>query len=132
MKIDINLQPGIPLLDIESLYTIKLDIESYPISADGMFFDVDSDSLKRLDVISNIEDEINFKDANNNTFILSGTELQYYIPIVKNKLGARFVAINDVYNNLKVSISAEKDITYAYAISSFEVATGEVYDLLHD
>lgn len=132
MKIDIKLQPDTPLIDLDILYETKLDIESYPVLIDSITFDVDSESLKRLDMISNIEGEIYFREANNNTLTLSGTELQYYIPIIKSKLGARFIAINEVYNNLKVSISAGEELTFANVISSFEVATGEEYSYLND
>lgn len=132
MRIDIKLQPDTPLIDLDGLYETKVNIESYPLSVDGISFDVDSQSIERLDMISNIEGEINFREANNNTLTLSGTELQYYIPIIKNKLGVRFVAINEVYNNLKVSISAGEELTYANVLSSFEAVTGEVYSLLHN
>tara|TARA_A100000172_G_scaffold3619_1_gene2229 strand:- start:44641 stop:45060 length:420 start_codon:yes stop_codon:yes gene_type:complete len=119
MNIDIKLIETI-YLDNENLRELKGIFENSPLTIDSIPFDVDDASLVRLKMISNINDEIEFKDANNNILSLSGSELKNtYIPLIESNLGTRFNIISKRYNLFKNSLSAEEVITYYEGASAF-------------
>ena len=119
MNIDIKLIETL-YLDYENLRELKVIFENSSITIDSIPFDVDDSSLVKLKMISNINGEIEFKDANNNILSLSGSELKNtYIPLIESNLGTRFNTINNRYNLFKNSLSAEEIITYYEGASAF-------------
>ena len=107
------------LLDYDSLYGLKLLFENASVTVNSIKFDVRDDSLQRLQMLSYINEEIEFRDASNNILSLSGSELKTYIPLIENELGNRYLKINKIYNTLKDSLSAEISLTEYYGISTF-------------
>jgi hypothetical protein len=120
MNIDIKLIETI-YLDDENLRELKGIFENSSLTIDSIPFDVDDASLVRLKMISNINDEIEFKDANNNIISLSGSELKNtYIPLIESSLGVRYNLISKRYNLLKDSLSAQTLTFYDGASAFFE------------
>jgi hypothetical protein len=118
MKIDIKLKQT-EYLNSNNLNDLKLSYENEPLDVDGIYFDVDSLSLQRLKMLSNIEGEIEFKDANNNVLSLSGSELNIYLPKIENELGKRYNRINFIYNIYKDKLGQNESITYYNGVSGF-------------
>ena len=119
MNIDIKLIETL-YLDYDNLRELKGIFENSSLTIDSIPFDVDESSLTKLKMISNINGEIEFKDANNNILSLSGSELKNtYIPLIESNLGTRFNIISKRYNLFKNSLSAEEVITYYEGASAF-------------
>tara|TARA_E500000318_G_C3558452_1_gene212215 strand:- start:881 stop:1300 length:420 start_codon:yes stop_codon:yes gene_type:complete len=118
MNIDIKLLETL-YLDNDNLKELKFLYENSSVTVDSIPFDADHISLNRLKMLSYINTEIEFIDANNQVLSLSGSELNTYIPIIENNLGTRFKKINTMYNSLKASLSAGETITYYEGASAF-------------
>jgi hypothetical protein len=119
MNIDIKLIETL-YLDYDNLRELKGIFENSSLTIDSIPFDVDDSSLVKLKMISNINGEIEFKDANNNILSLSGSELKNtYIPLIESNLGTRFNIISKRYNLFKNSLSAEEVITFYEGASAF-------------
>ena len=119
MNIDIKLIETL-YLDYDNLRELKGIFENSSLIIDSIPFDVDESSLTKLKMISNINGEIEFKDANNNILSLSGSELKnIYIPLIESNLGTRFNIISKRYNLFKNSLSAEEVITFYEGASAF-------------
>jgi len=119
MNIDIKLIETL-YLDYDNLRELKGIFENSSLTIDSIPFDVDESSLTKLKMISNINGEIEFKDANNNILSLSGSELKNtYIPLIESNLGTRFNIISKRYNLFKNSLSAEEVITFYEGASAF-------------
>lgn len=120
MKLDIHFnQEDIFYLDFFNLKDLKIIFERTSLEIDGINFDTDDASLQRLQMLSYLDKEIQFKDANNGTVTLSGSQIKTYIPSIESKLGERYEKINDLYNTYKVKLSAEEYITHYDATSGF-------------
>ena len=109
------------LVDYDILYNIKLGTENSYVNIDEIKFDVDAESLTRLKMLSYLNEEIDFKDAENNTFVLSGSELTYYIPLIEQRLGQRYLSINYLYNDFKDKITLSGEMfTFNQVITAFD------------
>ena len=109
------------LVDYDILYDIKLGTENSYVNIDEIKFDVDAESLTRLKMLSYLNEEIDFKDAENNTFVLSGSELNYYIPLIEQRLGQRYLSINYLYNDFKDKITLSGEMfTFNQVITAFD------------
>lgn len=118
MNIDIKLVET-KYLNYENLRELKHTFEVSSVTIDGIPFDSDDISLHRLKMLSHIDTEIEFKDANNNTLSLSGSEFKTYIPLIESALGTRFLKINTMYNSFKDKLAANEIITYYNGVSAF-------------
>jgi hypothetical protein len=109
------------LVDYDILHDIKLGTENSYVNIDEIKFDVDAESLKRLKMLSYLNEEIDLKDAENNTFVLSGSELAYYIPLIEQRLGQRYLSINYLYNDFKdkIILSGE-EFTFNQVLTAFD------------
>lgn len=109
------------LVDYDILHDIKLGTENSYVNIDEIKFDVDAESLKRLKMLSHLNEEIDLKDAENNTFVLSGSELAYYIPLIEQRLGQRYLSINYLYNDFKdkIILSGE-EFTFNQVLTAFD------------
>ena len=109
------------LVDYDILHNIKLGTENSYVNIDEIKFDVDAESLKRLKMLSYLNEEIDLKDAENNTFVLSGSELAYYIPLIEQRLGQRYLSINYLYNDFKdkIILSGE-EFTFNQVLTAFD------------
>jgi len=109
------------LVDYDILHDIKLNTENSYVNIDEIKFDVDAESLKRLKMLSYLNEEIDLKDAENNTFVLSGSELAYYIPLIEQRLGQRYLSINYLYNDFKdkIILSGE-EFTFNQVLTAFD------------
>lgn len=121
MKIDIKFTPEEETLylDFDNLKELKFIFEDKNLEVDSINFEVDASSLQRLQMLSSLDKEIQFRDATNQIINLSGSQIKNYIPTIESKLGERFEKINDIYNTYKVKLSAEEDITFYDASSGF-------------
>ena len=128
MKIDIKLTQEDLLLTYNNLHNLKLTFENASVTIDNIPFDADQLSLNRLQMLSYLDKEIEFRDRNNNILSLSGSELKTYLPLIENELGVRYEKINKTYNTLKDSLSAEISLTEYYGASAFyENIYGETF-----
>ena len=121
MKIDIKFTPEEETLylDFDNLKELKFYFEENNLEIDSISFDVDMSSLQRLQMLSSLDKEIQFRDATNQIISLSGSQIKNYIPTIESNLGERFEKINDIYNTYKVKLSAEEEITFYNAASGF-------------
>ena len=120
MKIDIHLiKDTTEYLDFNSLYDLKIIFEQDSVEIDGINFDADPVSLNRLQMLSYLDKEIQFKDATNGLVSLSGSQIKTYIPMIESKLGERYEKLNCLYNTYKVKLSASENITLYDATSGF-------------
>ncbi len=120
MKIDIHLlENTTEYLDFNSLYDLKIFFEQDSVEIDSINFDADPVSLNRLQMLSYLDKEIQFKDATNGLVSLSGSQIKTYIPVIESKLGERYEKLNYLYNTYKVKLSASENITLYDATSGF-------------
>ena len=90
---------------------------------DNISFNVDPESMLRLEYISLLDYELEFIDSNNTALSLSGSEINALLPTIKNNLGIRYNIVNKVYNDLKIKLDV--GITDYQVISTF-------YESLYD
>lgn len=120
MNINIKLkEDDTIILDFDNLYNLKIIFEQESVEINNIKFDTDAVSLQRLKMLSYLNKEIQFKDANNSTISLSGSEIGSYIPLIEGKLGERYEIVNLRYNTFKTQLSANQVITHYNAVSAF-------------
>jgi hypothetical protein len=107
----------------EKLVHYKLVFEERPMLIDNISFNVDPESMLRLEYISLLDYELEFIDSNNTALSLSGSEINALLPTIKNNLGIRYNIVNKVYNDLKIKLDV--GITDYQVISTF-------YESLYD
>ena len=145
MNIDIKLIPNNPFesseesCGYESLSRYRSIYESSPLIVDNISYDVNSDSLQRLEYISLLDYEIEFVDSKNTTLSLSGSEIKTILPTIKNNLGIRYNKISKIYNTLKGKLSGDSaNLSHYEAISCFHEGlydssfTQKDYDEIND
>lgn len=104
-------------IDPVELKKLKTEYENLSTEIDGIVFDTDSESLKRLDILSSKTNTVyNFKDFNNDVVLLSGNQIGDYYLKMKEKLADRYNTINEIYYNLREDFN----LTSTQAISVFE------------
>jgi hypothetical protein len=103
-------------IDIYELKMYKTQFEMLSASINNIIFDTDAESLRRLDILKNSTEDINFKDHNNETVTISPSTMSNYVDQLKIKLSSRYTKINTLYNNIK----ANENFTLKETISAFE------------
>ena len=117
MKINIYKKVENLPIDTVNLKLLKTEYENLSTEIDSIIFDTDSESLKRLDILSVKTNTVyNFKDFNNEVVLLSGNQIGDYYIKIKEKLADRYAAINEIYYNLREDFN----LTYTQAVSVFE------------
>ena len=122
------------LLTYGSLATFKHSFENDVMLIDNISFDVDTESLRKLEFISLLDYEIEFRDSYNNTLSLSGSEIKTLLPTIKNNLGIRYNIVNKVYNDLKNRLDNQDYVLEYNAVSCFHESlydttfTQNIYD----
>lgn len=110
-----------PVIDEITLNGIKFDIENDYVNIDEIKFDADTESLKRLKMLSQLNQEIEFKDADNNTLLLTGQDISNYIPLIEQRLGERFISANTLYNTFKNRMTLSGEFfTFNQVLTSFQ------------
>lgn len=104
------------LIGENKLKLLKTEFEITSASVDNLVFDTDNDSLRRLDILKYSTEDIYFKDHNNDTVIISPSNISNYIDKLKIKLSNRYTKINTLYNNIKINGT----FTLKQAQSAFE------------
>ena len=95
----------------------KYVYENKPMLVDNISFNVDPESILRLEYISLLDYELEFIDSNNIALSLSGSEINALLPTIKNNLGIRYNIVSKVYNDLKIQLDV--GITDYQVVSTF-------------
>lgn len=103
-------------IGVDQLKNLRTFYEGTTAMANGIVFDVDAVSLKRLDILKHSSENIVFTDVNNNSITLSSSEIPNLIDTLKSNLSLKYVKLHNLYNNLKLDI---ENVTYKTAVSAF-------------
>ena len=93
--------------------------EVLPTTAEvgGIVFDIDRESLYRLELLANSPSTIDFIDANNNVIEMQANKLPNYLSAIKIEISENMIKVNKLFNNLKKSDTS--NLTDEQVISAY-------------
>lgn len=93
--------------------------EVLPTTAEvgGIVFDIDRESLYRLELLANSPSTIDFVDANNNIIEMQANKLPNYLSAIKIEISENMIKVNKLFNNLKKSDTS--NLTNEQVVSAY-------------
>ena len=93
--------------------------EVLPTTAEvgGIVFDIDRESLYRLELLANSPSTIDFVDANNNVIEIQANKLPNYLSAIKIEISENMIKVNKLFNNLKKSDTS--NLTNEQVVSAY-------------
>ena len=93
--------------------------EVLPTTAEvgGIVFDIDRESLYRLELLANSPSTIDFVDANNNVIEMQANKLPNYLSAIKIEISENMIKVNKLFNNLKKSDTS--NLTNEQVVSAY-------------
>ena len=119
----INISTYNPILSDEypeSYYRLKeFNTTVLPVTANigGIVFDINEESLKKIDILSKHNSSIDFIDAYNNTVNIEASTLKNYLSAINEYHADNLIRVNKLYNTLKnssASVLSDESILSAY------------------